>query len=629
MNESYSKTNKKINTLSLDDIYKTLNKLLNNIQNDINILAYLESSITNNKHITPQDAHQTILLNLKKLKIDSIKIKKQIEDFSFNNNNFNKYNQYRNDGIIKNTIKTYNEKYKKLLFNIKVFMAKYPILIDLREEFLNNKLNSFSFKKIKKNKNKTLSISNVKNKNNNSFGNYKNKNNNNNNISDRNISINDYINSNSKKLKIDMLKNKIKKIQINFDGSQLDTTNEKSSKIYDKSHITTSNRYINDLKLKSFVKNSTNTNIINDLNLNNSISREKLLFIPKNKSFLKRENPNIISNKSYQVHNSFNNSSINLNVTNHKHINKNNNINYINKFIPNNYRRKNQMNSLENSKKLQTNPNIQNYRLIGKTAKNNKSFNFPIKSILFEQNLNKKIKFKKLKPSITLKDKDKINCTYITTTCQGINKINNNNLKSYKGILYTKPVKNEKRSNSEYFLKSVKNDINISKINNNSSMNNSSINNNKKLRGFSLDNLNWNKLDIPNLEKNVIKKKKTKLRNRAINIFSESSCNGAATAPNRNMSFNQFVNNKVINNDKVEFENISNHENIIIDYDKYINTREENTKLKKEVISLKKEIENLKFMYQDLSMKVSNLEEQNEILKKENNTIKFCNMYQK
>ena len=628
MNESYSKTNKKINTLLLDDMYKTLNNLLKNIQNDINILAYLESSITNNKYITPQDAHQTILLNLKKLKIDSIKIKKQIEDFSFNNNNFNKYNQYKNDGIIKNTIKTFNEKYKKLLFNIKEFIIKYPILIDLREEFLSTKLNSFSFKKIKKNKNKTLSISNVKNKNNNSFGNYKN-NHNNNNISDRNISINDYINSNSKKLKKDILINKIKKIQINFDGSQLDTTNEKSSKIYDISHITPSNRYINDLKLKSFVQNSTNTNtnITNDLNLNNSISKEKLLFIPKNKSFLKRENQIIISNKnkSYQVHNSFNNSSINLNITNHKHINKNNNINYINKFIPNNYHRKNQMNSLENRKKLKTNQNVKNFRLIGKTSKNNKSFNFPIKSLLFEQNLNKKIKFKKLKPSITLKDKDKINCTYITTIGQGINKIKNNNLKSYKGILYTNPVKNEKRSNSEYFFKSIKNDINISKINKNSSMNN----NNKKLRGFSLDTLNWNKLDIQNLEKNEIKKKKTKVRNRAINIFSESPCNGAATAPNRNMSFNQFVNSKVINNDKVEFENISNNENIIIDYDKYKNTREENTKLKKEVISLKKEIENLKFMYQDLSMKVSNLEEQNQILKKENNTIKFCNMYQK
>ena len=153
-----------------------------------------------------------------------------------------------------------------------------------------------------------------------------------------------------------------------------------------------------------------------------------------------------------------------------------------------------------------------------------------------------------------------------------------------------------------------------------------------------MDNLSWNKLEIQHFETNVSKKRRPIIRNRAINVLYDNSSNGAITSPNRNLSHNNVynvANKKSLNKANINFinfekaKNMNDNENIIINYDTFINTREENKKLKTEVISLKKEIEKLKYMYQDLSLKVSNLEEQNETLKKENYSIKFCNMYQK
>ena len=650
MDEIESKTSKKINSLKLGDIYKTLNNSINNLQNDINLLNYLESSIAGDKQLNniSQSEIQTILFKLQKIKMESTNLQKQFEDLSinFNNINKNKNNNSGKDELITNAIKTLNEKYKNILFKIKAFIINTPVLINLREEYLKIQLNNLSYQKIKKKGiNKTLSISNFKNKNNNIFGNYKN-----NIVSNRNISINDYISSNSKKIKIDILKNKIKSIQINFDGSQFDS-NEKNSYIFDKGCITPSNEYMNDLTFKNFVKNEINTNIIN--NLNSSTSREKLLFIPKNQSFIKNKNQNVQNNminksqNQYQnshINKSCNNSSINLSVINHKHKNKKI-INNINKMIPNNYRRKPQMNSLENNKNNEnTNPNTQNCRhKTKKKIKNNNSFNFPIKNIIFDTKLikNKRMQYKKIKPNILLRDKiiDKEIINFTTSpTCQiqKSNNNNNNNIKTNNNnkVLYNKPIQKEKsRSHSEYIIKSLKNEIKYSNSNNNSLNNH-----NKKLRGFSLDNLSWNKLEIQHFETNVSKKRRPIIRNRAINVLYDNSSNGAITSPNRNLSHNNVnnvANKKSLNNAKINFinfekaKNMNDNENIIINYDTFINTREENKKLKTEVISLKKEIEKLKYMYQDLSLKVSNLQEQNETLKKENYSIKFCNMYQK
>ena len=650
MDEIESKTSKKLNLLKLGDIYKTLNDSINNLQNDINLLNYLEISITSDKQQNniSQTQIQTIVFKLQKLKMESTNLQKHFEDLSLNYNiiNRNKNNLIGKDELIIKAIKTLNEKYKKILLKIKSFIIKSPVLIDLREDYLKTQLDNLSYQNNKKKGiNKTLSISNFKNKNVNIFGNYKN-----NLISNRNISINDFINSNAKKIKIDILKNKIKSIQINFDGSQLDT-NDKNSCVYDKSSISPSNIYDN-LTFKSFAKNEINTKIIN--NLNTSTSREKLLFIPKTQSFIKNTNHKIqkiatnqsqYKNQTFHINKSCNNSSINLSVINHKH-KKKKIINNVNKVIPNNYRRKPQINSLENTKNnANSNSNTQNCRHKGKNIiKNNKSFNFAIKSILFDTKLNKRLQYKKIKPNILIKekikDKEKEKIFSGTTTpayqvCQGpgINKSNNNiktNNININNILYTKPIQNEKRrSNSEYLLNSIKNDIKYSKSNNNSLKNH-----NKKLRGFSLDNLSWNKLEIQHLETNVAKRKRPLIRNRAINVLYDNSLNGASTAPNRNFSYNNVGNqnnSNNMNNYKIGYENAKNidNDNIIINYETFMNTREENKKLKTEVISLKKEIERLKYMYQDLSFKVSNLEEQNEKLRKENHSIKFCNIYQK
>ena len=411
---------------------------------------------------------------------------------------------------------------------------------------------------------------------------------------------------------------------------------------------------MNDLTFRNFVKNEINTNIIN--NLNSSTSREKLLFIPKNQSFIKNQNQNVQNNLINKSQNQYqnshknkscNNSSINLSVINHKHKNKKI-INNISKMIPNNYRKKPQMNSLENNKNNKnnenTNPNTQNCRhKTKKKIKNNNSFNFPIKNILFDTKMikNKRIQYKKIKPNILLRDKiiDKEIINFTTSpTCKGQRSINNNNnnikTNNDNKVIYNKPIQKEKRrSNSEYLINSLKNEIKYSKSNNNSLNNH-----NKKLRGFSLDNLSWNKLEIQHFETNVSKKRRPIIRNRAINVLYDNSSNGAITSPNRNLSHNNVynvANKKSLNKANINFinfekaKNMNDNENIIINYDTFINTREENKKLKTEVISLKKEIEKLKYMYQDLSLKVSNLEEQNETLKKENYSIKFCNMYQK
>ena len=252
MDEIESKTSKKLNLLKLGDIYKTLNDSINNLQNDINLLNYLEISITSDKQQNniSQTQIQPIVFKLQKLKMESINLQKHFEDLSLNYNiiNRNKNNLIGKDELIIKAIKTLNEKYKKILLKIKSFIIKSPVLIDLREEYLKTQLDNLSYQNNKKKSiNKTLSISNFKNKNVNIFGNYKN-----NLVSNRNISINDFLNANGKKIKIDILKNKIKSIQINFDGSQLET-NDKNSYMYDKSCIPSSNIY-DDLTFKSFTK---------------------------------------------------------------------------------------------------------------------------------------------------------------------------------------------------------------------------------------------------------------------------------------------------------------------------------------------------------------------------------------
>ena len=137
---------------------------------------------------------------------------------------------------------------------------------------------------------------------------------------------------------------------------------------------------------------------------------------------------------------------------------------------------------------------------------------------------------------------------------------------------------------------------------------NNNINENS-LRGFSLDNLNLKNFQIQNKSTNIIKKRKAKIRNRAINIFNDNESVIVST-PNRIMSFS-FANKNVINN--------KNFKHFDTEYD--FDTREENIKLKKEIYILKKEMESIRIFCKNLKDKVSRLEEQNDILKKENKAI--------
>ena len=622
MNDFNSKNDNKINQLSLPEILLTINNWQNILQNEINLLAYLESSINREKYNLQKNEKQIISFTIKKLKLDSININKQIEEFSINYSNFNNYKKIKNnhledDEMVKYALKELDEKYNNIIIKNRSFIDKYPFLKDLREKFVNSQKFSFSQKNVNKKKNKSLSIKikNTKSVSNiNKFSILPEKRINSNSNGNENINLDD----NTRKLRIDLLKEKIKKIQINI-GQGKTNENERTLTFNDKEWNTPSNKYINELKYNSFINNDSKVkyNILNGLT--NSTSKEKLC-ITKKESSIKSANQKIISNQNFLIQNSCN-SSINLNI-NHNQNNKNNINNLNNKIIPNNYRNKitNQTNFLENNQKLNTNPNLTDFQIKAiKSFRNNKTFNFPLKNILLEQKNKKKLKFKKIKSNIILKEKDKENFKYSnnsnnTPKCQEIAGLKNNNLNSNNGkILYTKSLRNGKRSNSEYFLRPLRSETFYR--NNNNSFNY----NDNKLRGISFDNLNLNKFEIQNKITNFINKKKAKIRNRAINVFNDNETNKIIT-PNRNMSFS-FANKKLRNYNLFENEKNSYNDNLLFDYELIKNTIEENKKLNNEIYFLKKEIENIRFICQKLSSKVTNLEDENEILKKENKAI--------
>ena len=325
--------------------------------------------------------------------------------------------------------------------------------------------------------------------------------------------------------------------------------------------------------------------------MNNLNSRERLLNISRKKSFQK-ENDNIISNQNFHINKSYKSSSINLNIINDNQENMNNlsNISKFRKIIPNNYpNSKKKINSIKNYIKLNTNPNNQDLKIKEiKSTKNNKTLNFSIKNILFDQKNQKKIIFKKLKPNMVLKD----------NTPKSYKPIQTNNT-----IFYSKPLNYSKRSKSEYLLKPIKNNNNFLNLNNNENY----------LRGFSFDNLSFNKIKKQNKNTNIIiKKSKPKIRNRTINIFNDNLNEEFDGVINKNKSFSMAY-KKLSNNN-----NLSNK---VIDYSIIVKTQYENKELKNEINHLKKEIENFKYIFQNLSSRVSKLEEENEILKKKNGEI--------
>ena len=280
---------------------------------------------------------------------------------------------------------------------------------------------------------------------------------------------------------------------------------------------------------------------------------------------------------------------------------------------------------MENSKNINTNPNIiKEYKIKGLKIKNNKKLNFPIKNILYEQ---KTIKNKNLKANIILKDKYKINNNnYWNNTPKYLDKKQNkdNNKNGYSKILYTKPLNNNKRSNSEYFLNPIKME-NCSPKSNNNSLNYRE----KKIRGFSLENFGINKFGIQNENTTRIIKRKEKIKNRAINVFNDNKSRKEIPVYNRNMSFT-FSNKNAIDNNLLENENLDNNDKIIFDNDIFMNFKEKNNKLESEIYFLKKKIENISLICKNLSFKVINLEEQNELFKKENKEIlKLLNIYKK
>ena len=531
---------------------------------------------------------QIILFKLKKLKKDTININKQIEDFSIRYNNFNDYKKNENINILEEddtvnfTVIDLNKKYKNIIYIIKSFIIKYPKLFELKEKYLNHK----SFIKENKKINKASTITNIKNKNIKREDDINKKNI----LSERNLKTNkDYFLDNiERRIKINKLKDKIKNIQINFDKAQFNT-NELSYNFFDKNFITPSNKNEHGLKNNSFIKNeSSKSNMLNNMNILNS--RERLLNISRKKSFQK-ENGNIISNQNFHINKSCKSSSINLNIINDNQENMNNlsNISKFSKIIPNNYpNSKKKINSIKNYIKLNTNPNNQDLKIKEiKSTKNNKTFNFSIKNILFDQKNQKKIIFKKLKTNMVLKDN--------TPKCYKPIQTNNK-------ILYSKPLNYSKRSKSEYLLKSIKN--------NNIFLN---LNNENYLRGFSLDNLSFNKIKKQNKNINIIiKKSKPKIRNRTINIFNDNLNEEFDGVINKNKSFSMAY-KKLSNN--------NNLNNKVIDNNIIMKTQYENKELKNEINHLKKEIENFKYIFKKLSSRVCKLEEENKILKKQNDEI--------
>ena len=626
-----------MNHLSIGEISIIIKRWTDQLKNDINLLNYLETSIKNEKNNLTQNEIQTILSELYKLKIDSINVKKQIEEFSINFSSYHNYqnienNQIENDKNIKQTINNLNKKYENILNKINSFINNIPTLVQLKDNFISGQIKTYKKNNNKKNNNSLSFLNNIiKNaisRTNRNIKKGKMK-------SERNYNSYNYLDNSERKIKLDVLRNKIRNIKINFEQNQLDTNNYTYNN-YDNNDNLSSNKYIKDFQYNN-LKNDTfsNSNISNDLNLTNA-SKDKILCITKRKSFIKRENEKIISNCF--IHNSCNNSCNNLNIINlnHNYENSNNtninntninniNINNINNSIPNKYHKnKNQINSLRNQNitKMNTNPNEQDILNKGlKSIKNYKSFNFPLKDILFKQKIHKIIKFKKIKPNIMLKDKEKINIHFTNNTPKSQNPNKINNLYTYNKVLHSKPINNKKRSYSEYYLKPIQKDIYCEKENN------ISLNNNEnKIKDFSLDNLNMSKFEIQNKNKNLAKKRKAIIRNRTINIFNENSSIGEAIGYNKNISFT-FGNRNRKNNNKIDLKNININEKLINDYDFGMNPKEENKKLKNEIYQLKKEVENIKNICQTLTVKVTRLEEQNEALKKENKTIlKLLNM---
>ena len=584
---------KKVNPLALGDIYLNLNNMINDLINEENMLMYLESSLKLQNNL-PQNDIKSMLFKLKQLKGNLIIIKKKIKDFSINQNNHinNVNNNFEQDKIVNEKLEILKEEFQSALFNNKSFIIKFPILINLRENFLVSQLDNISKQKIKKGKNRTLSFINFKIKNNNSNNNIKN-----NILTEANINSN--LDNDKKRIKIDILKNKIKNIQINFENVQMD------SKINNTTSCKNSGTPINkNLTEFNYLKNEidTNPNLLSQVY--SSSSRGRLVYISEQNSFLKKENKSILSNPNFHIHNSSNNSSINLNIINH------NNGNRINNIIPNNYNIKNRnnciINSLENYKNLKTNPNMQEIRhKVIKSSNNKKTFNFSLKNILFD----KKLKFQKMKANV-IKEKDVKENNILKSHQMNHNK----NTKSFTKILYSKPFNIGKRSNSEYILKPLQTDIISSKTNNNSLNVTYNINDNN-ITGFSLDNLNTNNIEF-NKDILQLKKKKVNNRNKTLQIFNDNSSIRGMITSIKNISFNK---NKMSHN-KTEFKN-NNKEKLVVDYDTFLKTKEENEKLKREINHLKNEIENIKLICQQLNIKVSNLEEQNKFIKKENGAI--------
>ena len=584
---------KKVNPLALGDIYLNLNNMINDLINEENMLIYLESILKLQNNL-PQNDIKSMLFKLKQLKGNLIIIKKKIKDFSINQNNHinNVNNNFEQDEIVNKKLEILKEEFQNALFNNKSIIIKFPILINLRENFLVSQLDNISKQKIKKGKNRTLSFINFKIKNNNSYNNIKN-----NILTEANINSN--LNNDKKRIKIDILKNKIKNIQINFENVQMD------SKINNTTSCKNSGTPINkNLTEFNYLKNEidTNPNLLSEVY--SSSSKGRLVYISEQNSFLKKENKSILSNPNFHIHNSSNNSSINLNIINH------NNGTRINNIIPNNYNIKNRnnckINSLENYKNLKTNPNMKEIRhKVIKSSNNKKTFNFSLKNILFD----KKLKFQKLKANV-IKEKDIKENNILKSYQMNHNK----NTNSFTKILYFKPFNIGKRSNSEYILKPLQTDIISSKTNNNSLNVTYNINDNN-ITGFSLDNLNMNNIEF-NKDTLHLKKKKVNNRNKTLQIFNDNSSIRGMITSNKNISFNK----NVANHSRTEFNN-NNKEKLAVDYDTFLKTKEENEKLKKEINHLQNEIESIKLICQQLNIKVSNLEEQNKFIKKENGAI--------
>ena len=105
-----------------------------------------------------------MLFKLKQLKGNLINIKKKIKDFSINQNNHinNVNNNFEQDEIVNKKLEILKEEFQNALFNNKSIIIKFPILINLRENFLVSQLDNVSKQKKNKGKNRTLSFINFK-----------------------------------------------------------------------------------------------------------------------------------------------------------------------------------------------------------------------------------------------------------------------------------------------------------------------------------------------------------------------------------------------------------------------------------------------------------------------------------